>query len=247
MMHYDHRTGSVEPEQVSIVVGRGFLLSFQEAKAGDPFEPVRHRLRGGHGYVRSAGADYLAYALVDVIVDHYLDILEGLGEHIERLEDDLLDRPTPGVLRAINRLRRQVFLLRRSIWPLRDVIVAFERSDCSFITADVDPYLRDVYDHTVRTVELIESAREMLAALTELYLATASHRMNEVIKVLTVIATFFLPLSFIAGVYGMNFDPAASPLNMPELGWAWGYPFAWALMLATAGGLLLFFRRRGWI
>ena len=247
MMHYDHETGRLEPEQVSLVVGPGFVLSFQEAKEGDVFDPVRQRLREKRGLIRDHGADYLAYALIDVVVDYYMAVLEGLGEHIEDLEDAITLRSDTEHLREINALRRQVIALRRSIWPLRDVIVALERSDRPFITDAIDPYLRDVYDHTVRTVELVESAREILASVVELHLSSVSNRMNEVMKVLTVFATFFLPLTFIAGVYGMNFNPEASPLNMPELNWFWGYPFAWALMLATAVALFVFFHRKGWL
>ena len=247
MMHYDHDALTIEAEQVSLIVGDGFVLSFQESKEGDVFEPVRQRLREGRGLLRKHGADFLAYALIDVIVDHYMDILEGLGEHIEDLEDDVTTRPDTDRLRDINRLRRKVIGLRRSIWPLRDVIAALERADHPFITDAVDPYLRDVYDHTVRTVELIESAREILASLVELHLSTVSNRMNEVMKVLTIISVFFLPLTFIVGVYGMNFNPEASPLNMPELNWAFGYPAAWGLMLGVAFVMFLFFRRKGWL
>ena len=247
MMHYDHATSHIEAEQVSILFGRGFLLSFQESKEGDVFQPVRERLREQRGIIRGAGADYLAYALIDVVVDYYMDILEGLGEHIEELEDAITLRSDTDALREINGLRRKVILLRRSIWPLRDVILALERSERPFITAEIDPYLRDVYDHTVRTVELIESAREILTSLVDLHLSTVSNRMKEVMKVLTIFASFFLPLTFIAGIYGMNFNSDASPLNMPELNWFYGYPFAWALMLATAAAMFLFFRRNGWL
>lgn len=247
MMHYDHDTGAVDPEQVSLVIGRGFLLSFQEAKEGDVFDPVRQRLRSGRGVIRSHGADYLAYALIDVVVDYYMEILEGLGEHIEDLEDEVTARPDTDLLREINRVRRRVVTLRRSIWPLRDVLVGLERSDRPFITDEIDPYLRDVYDHTVRTVELIESARDILASLVDLHLSTASNRMNEVMKTLAIISTVFLPLTFIAGVYGMNFNPNASPLNMPELNWFFGYPFSLGLMLAVGVAMYVFFRRRDWL
>ena len=247
MMHYDHAECVIETEQVSIIFGGGFLLSFQGSKAGDVFDPVRMRIREGRGILRQTGADHLAYALIDVIVDYYMEILEGIGEHIEDLEDTVTLRSDTDSLRTINALRRQVIALRRSLWPIRDVIVSLERSDRPFVSSEIDPYLRDVYDHTVRTVELIESAREILASLVELHLSTVSNRMNEVMKVLTIFSTFFLPLSFIAGVYGMNFNPAVSPLNMPEVEWYWGYPFAWVLMLGTSAALYLFFRRRGWL
>jgi magnesium transporter len=241
MMHYDHATSHIEAEQVSILFGRGFLLSFQESKEGDVFQPVRERLREQRGIIRGAGADYLAYALIDVVVDYYMDILEGLGEHIEELEDAITLRSDTDALREINGLRRKVILLRRSIWPLRDVILALERSDRPFITAEIDPYLRDVYDHTVRTVELIESAREILTSLVDLHLSTVSNRMNEVMKVLTVVGTIFIPISFLAGVYGMNFR------DMPELESHWAYPSFWMICVGVSGGMLLWMRRRGWI
>lgn len=247
MMHYDHEQAQIATEQVSIIFGDGFLISFQEITEGDVFDPVRRRLRDARGHIRNRKADYLAYALVDVIVDYYMEILEGLGEHIVRLEDRVTDEPEPDVMRDINRLRRKVLLLRRSIWPLRDVIVALERCDRDFMTTETDLFFRDVYDHTVRTVELIESAREVLATLTDLHLSTLSFRSNEIMKILAIIATIFLPLTFIAGVYGMNFDVDASPFNMPELGWYFGYPFALALMLAVAATMVIFFRRKGWM
>lgn len=214
---------------------------------GDVFDPVRQRLREERGRIRAGGADYLAYALIDVIVDYYMAILEGLGEHIETLEDEVTTTPEPDVMRRISQLRRKVVFLRRSIWPLRDVVVALERSDRPFMAPETDIFFRDVYDHTVRTVELIESAREVLATLTDLHLSTLSFQMNKIMKVLAIIATFFLPLTFIAGVYGMNFNPERSPLNMPELNWFYGYPFAWGVMLATALLMYVLFRRAGWL
>lgn len=247
MLHYDHQTALLEAEQVSIVFGEGFLISFQEANQGDVFDPVRKRLRENRGFIRTAGADYLAYSLLDVIVDFYMDILENLGEHMESLEDLVTTDPRPEVMRQINQMRHRVVFLRRSIWPLRDVITALERSDLPFITPETDLFFRDVYDHTVRTVEMIEAEREILASLTDLYISTLSHRMNEIMKILTAIATFFLPLTFIAGIYGMNFDPDTSPLNMPELRWFYGYPFSLALMALVALSMYIFFRRKGWL
>lgn len=247
MMHYDHASGVVTPEQVSIIFGPGYLLSFQEGHVGDAFDPVRRRLREARGQVRELGSDYLAYALIDVVVDYYLEILEGLGEHVEDLEDEVTAKPDTELLRDINRIRRSLITLRRSVWPLRDVVVALERVERPFVSDAIDLYLRDVYDHTIRTVELIESAREILASLVEVHLSTISNRMNEVMKVLTIIATFFLPLTFIVGIYGMNFDRSTSPLNMPELGWYYGYPFAWLLMIGTAGVMYVYFRRKGWL
>lgn len=247
MMHYDHARCRLETEQVSLIVGDGFVLSFQEAHEGDVFDPVRTRLRDGVGALRAAGADYLAYALVDLVVDVHLVVLEGLGEHIEAVEDRVTDRPEPGVVREIHQLRHNVMALRRSIFPLREVVQGLEHSRQPFMDAATRPFLRDVYDHALRTVEIVETAREVLASMTDLYVSALNYRMSEVMKVLTIIATFFLPLSFIAGLYGMNFDPAASPFNMPELEWAYGYPFALLLMAATAGGMYVYFRRKGWL
>lgn len=246
MMHYDRATAALESEQVSLVFGEGFLISFQESIEGDVFEPIRKRLRE-HGRIRTGGADFLAYALIDIIVDHYMDILEDLGEHIETLEDEVTMRPHPDIMHEINQHRRRVVHLRRSIWPLRDVVAALQRSEHSFVSAETGLFLRDVYDHTVRTAEIIENTREILASLTDLHVSALSFRMNEVMKVLAIIATFFMPLTFISGIYGMNFDPNASPLNMPELEWYFGYPFALAVMAAVAVGMYVFFRRRNWL
>ncbi len=246
MMHYDHEQATLRSEQVSLVFGEGFLISFQESE-GDVFQPIRKRLEDHRGRIRSSGADYLAYALIDIVVDFYMDILEGLGEHIEELEDAITATPHPEMMQRINGLRRRVVHLRRSIWPVRDVITGLERSDLPFISPETEIFLRDVYDHTVRTAEIVESAREILASLTDMHISTLSFRMNEIMKILAIIATFFLPLTFIAGVYGMNFQTEASPLNMPELSWYYGYPFVLALMIGIAAGMYLFFRRRGWL
>jgi magnesium transporter len=246
MLHYDRDSGEVDPEQMSLVIGDGFLLSFQE-HAHDVFEPVRRRLREGHGPIRHSGADFLAYTLIDIVVDYYMDILEGFGERIEDLEDRVTVEPDPGLMQEIAHLRRRVVLLRRAVWPLRDVALQLERSNLPFMSPETDVFFRDVYDHAVRTVELIESAREILASLTDLHLSTLSFRMNEVMKMLAVIATFFLPLSFIAGLYGMNFDRSASAWNMPELGWSLGYPWALGLMATVATGMVVYFRRKRWI
>lgn len=247
MLHYDHSGCRLEAEQVSMIVGNRFVLSFQEAMEGDVFESVRRHIRDGRGRLRRAGSDFLAYSLIDPIVDYYLHVLEGVGEHIEQLEDRVLSDPGPDALRTINRLRRMVIFLRRSIWPLRDVLVGMERSDLTFMSEHTRLYFRDVYDHTVRTVEIIESSREVIASIIDLYMSTLSVRMNEVMKILAVISTFFLPLTFIAGVYGMNFRTEASPYNMPELNWYLGYPFALALMAVVALFLYFFFRRKRWM
>ncbi|MEX2401482.1 MAG: magnesium/cobalt transporter CorA [Rhodothermales bacterium] len=247
MLHYDHESAELHPEQVSLIFGKGFVISFQETMEGDAFEPVRAWLREHRGRIRRSGADYLAYALIDVIVDQYMAVLEGLGEHIEALEDVVASEPHPEMMQQINAMRRRIMTLRRSIWPLRDVASALERSELPFIAAETDHYFRDVYDHAIRAAEMTEAAREILSSLGDIHLSALSFRMNDIMKMLAVIATFFLPLSFIASVYGMNFDPAASPLNMPELEWYFGYPFALTLMSGVALTMFVFFRRRGWL
>ena len=232
-------------EQISFVLGPGFVLSFQEDE-GDVFDVVRARIRTGAGRVRRLGADYLLAALLDLVVDHTFVTLERMGDATETLEALALDSPAPSVQAAISRLRREVAVLRRAVWPLRDVLAALTRDETPLIAADTRPFLRDAQDHLIQAVEVLESLREILASLHDLYLSAVGTRQNEVMKVLTIISTIFLPLTFIAGVYGMNFDPDASPLNMPELRWVYGYPFSLALMLAVAVGMIAYFRRKGW-
>jgi len=227
-------------EQVSLVVGQGFVISFQEA-TGDVFDPVRERIRRASGRMRSREADYLAYALIDAVIDEYFVILESLGEEIEGLEDELVTDPGQGVLESIFKLRREMVVLRRSIWPLREAISALEKSESGLISQGTRVFLRDLYDHTISVVDTVETFREMLAALLDLYLSGVSNKMNQVMKVLTVVATIFIPLTFIAGIYGMNFE------NMPELKWSWGYFAVWLIMAAIAGLMLLAFRRKKWL
>ncbi len=247
MLHYDHEACGLEAEQVSLILGPNFVISFQEAREGDVFEPIRARLRENRGRIRRSGADYLAYALVDLIVDYYMEVLYGLNEHIERLEDAVVENPEPEQLHQINTLRNHVRFLRRSVWPLRDVITRLERTEMAFVSSQTSVYFRDVADHALHAMEMIDSSREMLNSMVELYQSTVSFKMNEVMKVLTIIATFFLPLSFIAGLYGMNFNPQVSPWNMPELGWAFGYLFALGIMGAVALGMFVYFRRKKWM
>ncbi len=234
-------------EQVSLVIQEGLLLSVRE-HSSDVFEPVRHRLRTGLGRrIRNGRADYLAYALVDTMVDHFFPVLDRVGERMESIEASLLDEPTKDDLNDLHELKRDLLLLRRSVWPLRDALGNLLRGDSALVADETRVFLRDVADHVHSVIDIVETYREMAASLVDLYLSSVSNRMNEVMKVLTIIATIFIPLSFVAGLYGMNFDPAASPWNMPELGWRWGYPFALGVMLAVAAAMLAFFRRRGWI
>ena len=228
-------------EQVSFVLGPGWVLSFQETTTGDVFDAVRERLLTGSGRVRQAGADYLLYALLDLVVDHVFETLERIGDATETLEDRALADPDPEVHAAISGLRREAVLLRRAVWPLREVLAGLQREDTPYVEDSTQPYLRDAYDHLVQAVEMLESVREVLGSVSDLYLSALGMRQNEVMKVLTVVGTIFLPLGFLTGLYGMNFDV------MPELHWRYGYPALLSVMALVTAGTLVYFRRRGWI
>jgi len=236
----------VETEQVSFFLGTNYVLTFQE-RAGDCFNPVRERIRKGGHRIRSTGADYLAYALLDSIVDAYYPLLEQYGERLDALQDVVITKPGKNTILLIHDVRRDLRVLRRAIWPLREVFNTLCRDPLPLITDDTRLFFRDCYDHTIQVVELVETYREIGSDLSDLYLSSISNRMNEVMRVLTIIATIFIPLTFIAGVYGMNFDPETSPWNMPELRWYMGYPFSILLMILSAFGMLFFFWRKGWI
>lgn len=227
-------------EQVSFVIGRNFVLSFQE-NGTDVFKPVRDRLRGGKGRLRQSGADYLMYALVDAIVDQYFLVLESLGEKIELLQEKVVADPKPETLREVHALKRQLLFLRRAVWPLREATNSLSRSDCPFLHEPTKVFFRDVYDHVVQIVDTIETLREMVSASLDIYLSSVSYRLNAVMRVLTVITTIFMPLSFIASIYGMNFE------HMPELKSEWGYPAVLGAMGLIAAGMLIAFRQRRWL
>jgi len=246
MIYSDRPGGELIAEQVSVLFGRNWVITFQEPE-GDVFDPVRERLRKTVPRGKYLAADYLAHALIDAIVDHYFVILENLGDQIESLEDDIAGHPRPESLSTIRELKMKLLVLRRAVWPLREVIGGLERTESSLVKAATVPYLRDVYEHTVNVIETVEIYRDMIAGLLDLYHTAVSNRLNEIMKVLTVIATIFMPLAFLAGVYGMNFDTQAGPFNMPELGWPFGYLMFWGMAAATAGGLLWFFRKRRWL
>jgi magnesium transporter len=233
-------------EQLTIFLGSNFVLSFQE-HYGNCFDPIRKRVKHGRGRLRKAGADYLAYALLDAAIDAYFPLLESFGEMVEDMENRVVTSPTAVPVDLIHGVRRHLLTLRRAIYPLRDMANVLLRDESPFITAQTRIYLRDCYDHTVQLMDMVETYREVASGLVELYLSSLSHRMNEIMKILTIIATIFIPLGFIAGLYGMNFDGTVSPWNMPELGWYLGYPFALGLMFVVALGLLLFFWRKRWI
>jgi magnesium transporter len=232
-------------EQVSIIIQHRSVLSVRERRSG-LFDPVLQRLRVGKARIRGGGAGYLAYALMDTVVDHVFPVLDRIGDLLQDLEESILDEPTKDDRASLHHIKRNLLVLRKSVWPLRDMLRALMGSESDLLGDQTRTYFRDVADHAALAMDIIETYREMVSSLNDLYLSSISNRMNEVMKVLTIIATIFIPLSFVAGLYGMNFDPQVSPWNMPELTWYWGYPAALLLMLLMVAGLLFFFRRRGW-
>lgn len=239
--------GNLDGEQLSLFLGERFVATFQErADNGDCLDPVRERIRGGGPRLRQGTPSYLAYAILDTVVDAYFPVLEKLGDRLESIEDGLLESPSPALARDLHVIRRDLLLLRRSIWPLRDVLGTLLRAEGGAIDPSLAVYFRDCQDHAIRLLDLVEINREVANGLLELYLSLSSYRVGEITKVLTVVATIFIPLSFLAGLWGMNFDTSL-PGNMPELEWRYGYRFALGVMAAVAGGMLVFFRRRGWI
>lgn len=233
-------------EQISIALGEGLVVTFQE-RPGDPFAAVRRRIEREGSLLRESAADYLVYALVDAAIDAYFPALEALGERLEALEAAVIAHPDSQSVGDIHLMKHELLAMRRAIWPHREMVNALMRHDSPLIGESVHPYLRDCYDHAVQLMEIVETYREIASGLLDVYLSSLSNRMNEIMKVLTIIATIFIPLSFIAGVYGMNFDAGASPWNMPELGWRYGYPAVLGGMALVGFGLLYWFRRRGWI
>jgi magnesium transporter len=239
MLSSDANSG-VDSEQVSILLGPDFVVSLQE-REGDVFDPIRERIRTGRGRVRRKGADYLAYTLLDAVVDRYFIVLEQLGDRIELLEDELVTRPTTETLQAIHDLKSEMIFLRKSVWPLREAISGLERGESSLIQESTGIYLRDLYDHTIQVIDTVETLRDMVSGMLDIYLSSVSNRMNEVMKVLTIIATIFIPLTLVVGIYGMNFQ------YMPELAWRWGYPMVWAVMAVIGALMLAYFRRQRWL
>ena len=240
MLSYDEKKNEVKSEQVSLILGSNFVISFQE-DVGDVFDPVRERIRKGKGRLRKMGADYLAYTLIDSIVDNYFLILEKLGEKIEFLEEELVTDPKTETLQEIHNLKREMIFLRKSVWPLREVISGLERSESDLIKESTGIFLKDVYDHTIQVMDTVETYRDVLSGMLETYLSSISNRMNQVMKVLTVIATIFIPLTFIVGIYGMNFK------YMPELEWRWGYLIIWLAMIGVAIFMIFHFKRKKWL
>lgn len=240
MLTFNESNRKVESEQVSIVLGSHFVLSFQE-RVGDVFDDVRERLRSAKGRIRKMGPDYLTYVLIDAIVDNYFIVIEKMGEEIESLDEQLLNHPTEKTIKQINSLKRELIGLRKAVWPLRELVSALQHAESPLVKKGTYTYLRDVYDHTIHVVDSIESYRDVVSGLLDLYLTSISNRMNDIMKTLTIMATLFIPLTFIAGVYGMNFK------FMPELEWRMGYPAVLILMAAVGIGLVAYFKKKKWL
>lgn len=233
-------------EQVSMFLASDFVITFQE-RPGDSFEPVRKRIAAGGARLLTRRGDYIGYALIDALVDGYFPPLDKASDRIDRIEDQLLQRPRPGDGRRLNEMRREMIAFKRILWPVRDALATLIRADAAFVAAETRTYLNDTLDHTIRLIETIETNREVLTGLIEMNIALTQARTNEVVKLLTIVSTIFIPLTFLVGVWGMNFDSATSPWNMPELHWYYGYPFALGVMAVIAAALLLYFRWKKWL
>ncbi|NOZ03041.1 MAG: magnesium/cobalt transporter CorA [FCB group bacterium] len=239
MLDYEEDKEAVESEQISMIIGKNFLITFQEGE-GDVFDAIRERIKNSKGRIRSVGADYLAYTLMDAIVDHYFIILERIGDSIENIEDELMLNPAVETLNTIHNMKRKLITTRNSIWPLREIIAKLEKAESPFIQRSTAIYFRDIYDHTIQVIDTIETSRDMISGMIDIYLSGISYKLNEIMKVLTIIGTIFIPLTFITGIYGMNFR------YMPEIEWKWGYPFVLLVMLGIGITMLIYFRRKKW-
>ncbi len=238
MIYYDTE---IRSEQLSVVLMKGVVISFQEIHGGDAFDMIRNRLRQGKGRVRKMGADYLAYALLDAVVDCYFNILEKFGDKIELMEEELMEEPTKQTLKQLHHMKREMIFLRKAVWPMRELINNIERSETELIKPSTDVYLRDLHDHAIRVIDTVETFRDLLSGMMDIYLSSVSNRMNEIMKVLTIITTLFVPVTFIVGLYGMNFE------FMPELHSHWGYPITLIIIFMTILSLLFYFRRKKWM
>ena len=240
MLTYDPDAEAIVNENVSLVLGRNYVISFQE-RVGDVLDPVRERIRSGKGKLRSGGADFLAYAIMDSVVDEYFVVLEKLGDRIELIDDEILEAPDAMHMKELHRLKREVLFLRKMIWPLREELSAMEKSTSGLVSPSMLPFLRDLYDHTIEIIDVVETSRDIIGGMHDTFLSAASNRLNEVMKVLTIIGTIFIPLTFIAGIYGMNFE------NMPELQWRFGYFGLLGIMAALGIGMAAVFKKKKWL
>lgn len=240
MLYYDDKKKKISSEQVSIILGDHYVISFQETK-DDIFDPIRHKLRQEMSKIRDMPSDYLMHAILDIIVDNYFIILEQTGEKIAIFEEELMNNPRSDTLKDIYRLKREILFLRRAVWPLREVISKLEKSESALINKQTEVFFRDLYDHVIQVIDNIENFRDLTSGMLDLYLSSISNKTNEVMKVLTIISTIFIPLTFITGIYGMNFH------NFPELGWKWGYFTIWGVILLIAFTMILFFKKKKWL
>ena len=240
MLYFDEKEGEINAEQVSLILGSNFVISFQE-KEGDVFNHIRERIRSAKGRIRKTGADYLAYSLLDAVVDNYFLILEKSGEKIGAMEEKVVANPTPQTLQIIHQLKQDIIFLRKSVWPLREVVNVLERSESKLIRKTTHIFLRDVYDHAIQVIDTIETFRDTISGMLDIYLSSVSNKMNEVMKLLTIIATIFIPLTFITGIYGMNFK------YMPELGWRFGYAMVWFVMGIIVLIMIVYFKKKRWL
>jgi magnesium transporter len=239
MISFDKRTKEIQVEQISVILGRNYVISFQET-VGDIFDPIREKIRNAKGRTRFMGPDYLAYALLDAVVDHYFVVLDKRGAEIEAMEEAVLTGAHDGTAQAIHRMKRDVVFLRKQIWPLREVLSGFQRNESKLIKKATKIYMRDVYDHTIQIIDTIESFRDTLSGMHDIYISSLSHRINEVMKILTMFAAIFIPLTYITGIYGMNFK------YMPGLDWKYGFHALMFFMISAAGGLVFLFKRNKW-
>jgi magnesium transporter len=237
---WDAKDHEIEVEQVSLILGPNYVISFEE-KEGDFFKGVRDRIANAHGRIRKTGSDYLAYGLLDAVVDQYFVVLEKFGDKIETLEEHLIRHPTPKTLHALHHLKKEMLFIRKAIWPLREAVNVLERDETELVHDTTRVYLRDVYDHTLQVLDMVETMRDILSGMVDIYLSSMSNRMNEIMKILTIITTVFIPPTFLAGIYGMNFE------NMPELQSRWGYYVVWGVAVALMISMLTYFRKKRWI
>ena len=240
MINIESDTKEIVMEQISLIVGEDYVISLQE-REGDVLDALRQRIRFGKGKIRKEGSDYLLYGIIDCVVDYYFTVLENVGESIEDLEDTLMQTSNQELLNRIYALKRELVFMRKSIWPMREVVSTIQHSDHPIFKKETSIYFRDIYDHTIQIVETVETFRDMMTGMLDLYLSTVSNKMNEVMKVLTIFAAIFIPLTFIAGVYGMNFE------FMPELKWRFGYALWWIVAVILIVGMVIYFKRKKWL
>ena len=239
MIDYNFKTNTISLEQVSIIIGKNYVISFQE-KPLEIYESIRKRIKNDKSKIRNAGSDYLAYLIIDSIIDNYFSVLEQIGEKIEHVENKLISSPTQKTLKTIYDLKRNMLYMRKSTWPLREVISRLERGEIALINDSTRIYIRDIYDHIIQVIDTIETFRDMLSGMIDIYLSSMTHRLNEVMKILTIISTIFIPITFIASIYGMNFR------FMPEISWKWGYLVVWAIILFIIIYMIIYFKRKKW-